>query len=146
MSFGFLSPEWIRNETLVMVTLVSNGASKNCRIVLAIALLESASWLLGVEFDHPGDFWQVENPPADWRVSKAFRTTRYRDVRPGVQTLSLQGCHSSIGAKRLPGRLVEMCALASLSETGSSGSVSLRPDLAIRPTSPMCQRRRELVR
>jgi hypothetical protein len=66
--FGFLSPERIRNETPVMVRLVSNGASKNCRIVLAIALLESASWLLGVEFDNPGDFWQVKNTPADWRV------------------------------------------------------------------------------
>lgn len=66
--FGFLSPERIRDETPVMVTLVSNGASKNGRIVLAIALLESASWLLGVEFHNPGGFWQVENPPADWRV------------------------------------------------------------------------------
>ena len=65
--FGFISPERIKNETPVMATLVSNGASKKCRVVLAIALLESASWLLGVEFDKPGDFWDVENPPADWR-------------------------------------------------------------------------------
>jgi len=66
--FGFISPERIKDETLVMVTLVLNGSSRNCRVVLAIALLESASWLLGVEFDNPEDFWQVENPPADWRV------------------------------------------------------------------------------
>jgi len=50
---------------------VLNGSSRNCRVVLAIARLESASWLLGVEFDNPGDFWQVENPPADWRVCSA---------------------------------------------------------------------------
>jgi hypothetical protein len=64
---GVIVPERPKNETPVMVKLASNGASKKGRIVLAVPLLENLSWLLGVEFDTPGNFWQVENPPADWR-------------------------------------------------------------------------------
>jgi hypothetical protein len=64
---GVIVPERLKNETPVMVKLVSNGASKKGRIVLAVPLLENLSWLLGVEFDTPENFWQVENPPADWR-------------------------------------------------------------------------------
>jgi len=65
---GVIVPERLDNETPVMVNLVSNGASKNGRVVLGIPLLENLSWLLGVEFDSPGNFWEVENPPADWRI------------------------------------------------------------------------------
>lgn len=65
---GFIVRERLKVETPVMVKLVSNGASKNGRVVLAVPLLENASWLLGVEFDIPGNFWGVENAPADWSV------------------------------------------------------------------------------
>jgi hypothetical protein len=58
--------EWLPDETPVMLRLVSNGALEKGHVVLAVALLESVSWLLGVEFDSPGNFWAVENPPADW--------------------------------------------------------------------------------
>jgi hypothetical protein len=61
-------PERLRNEMPVMVKLVSNGASKTGRVVLTIPILESRSWLLGVEFDSPENFWGIENPPADWSV------------------------------------------------------------------------------
>ena len=60
--------ERLPDETPVMLKLVSNGALKKGRVVLAVALLESVSWLLGVEFESPGNFWQVENPPADWHA------------------------------------------------------------------------------
>ena len=60
--------ERLPDETPVMLKLVSNGALKKGRVVLAVALLESVSWLLGVEFDSPENFWEVENPPADWRA------------------------------------------------------------------------------
>jgi len=60
--------ERIEDETLVMLTLVSTGASKKGRVVLTVPLLESVSWLLGVEFDSPENFWEVENPPGDWRA------------------------------------------------------------------------------
>jgi hypothetical protein len=58
--------EQIISETRVMLKLVSNGSNKEGRVVLAIALPENSSWLLGVEFDSPGNFWEVDNPPADW--------------------------------------------------------------------------------
>jgi hypothetical protein len=61
-------PQLLKNQMPVMVELVSNGASKEGRVVLAIPLLENFSWLLGVEFDSPGNFWEVEHPPADWPV------------------------------------------------------------------------------
>jgi hypothetical protein len=60
--------ERLPDETPVMLKLVSNGALKKGRVVLAVALLESVSWLLGVEFDSPENFWELENPPADWRA------------------------------------------------------------------------------
>jgi len=60
--------ERIEDETPVMLTLVSTGASKKGRVVLTVPLLESFSWLLGVEFDSPENFWEVENPPGDWRA------------------------------------------------------------------------------
>jgi hypothetical protein len=65
---GFIVRERLKVETPVMVKLLSNGATNNGRVVLAVPLREYASWLLGVEFDIPGNFWEVKNPPADWRV------------------------------------------------------------------------------
>ena len=65
---GVIVRERPNDETPVMMKLVSNGVSRKGRVVLAVPLLESVSWLLGVEFDSPGNFWEVENPPADWRV------------------------------------------------------------------------------
>jgi hypothetical protein len=39
------------------------------RTVLAVTVVEGASWLVGLEFDSPaGDFWGIENPPEDWQV------------------------------------------------------------------------------
>jgi hypothetical protein len=65
---AIVGAERLPDETPVMLKLVSNGALKKGRVVLAVALLESVSWLLGVEFDSPENFWGVENPPADWCV------------------------------------------------------------------------------
>jgi hypothetical protein len=65
---GIIVPQLLNNQTPVTVELVSNGANKNGRVVFAIPLLENFSWFLGVEFDSPGNFWELENPPADWRA------------------------------------------------------------------------------
>ena len=67
---GIILLERLKNETPVTVELISNGrGKKKARIVLAISLVEGASWLLGLEFDSPvGNFWEIENPPADWPV------------------------------------------------------------------------------
>jgi hypothetical protein len=65
---GIIVPQLLNNQTPVTVELVSNGANKNGRVVLAIPLLENFSWFLGVEFDSPANFWEVEHPPADWHT------------------------------------------------------------------------------
>jgi hypothetical protein len=66
---GVILPERLKNETQVKVELIFNGRSKKARIALAIPLVEGASWLLGLEFESPaGNFWVIEDPPADWRL------------------------------------------------------------------------------
>lgn len=65
---GVIVPQLLKNQTPVMVELVSNGALKKGRVVRAIPLLENFSWFLGVEFDSPENFWGVEYPPADWHT------------------------------------------------------------------------------
>ena len=76
---GIIVQERLADETPVMLTLDSTGTSKKGRVVLAVPLLESVSWLLGVEFDAPENFWGIENPPADWRVSEDLRSSHYRE-------------------------------------------------------------------
>jgi hypothetical protein len=65
---GVIIREQLMKDTLVTVKLVSNGRSKNGRVVLGIPLNEKTSWLTGLEFDSPSNFWEIENPPADWPV------------------------------------------------------------------------------
>jgi hypothetical protein len=60
--------ERLTNETPMTVKLVSNGRSKNGRIVLAISVIDNTSWLLGLDFDSPENLWGIETPPSDWCV------------------------------------------------------------------------------
>lgn len=73
-SCAIVVQERLANETPLMLKLVSNGASKKTHVVLAVPLLESVAWLLGAEFESPGNFWESEirqQPGA----SEAFLTT-----------------------------------------------------------------------
>jgi hypothetical protein len=63
---GVIVNERLETETPVTVKLVSNGRCKKGRIVLAIRVIDS--WLLGMEFDSPENFWGIKTPPADWCV------------------------------------------------------------------------------
>jgi len=65
---GVILHERLQNETPVTVKLVSNGRSKKGRIVLAIPVIDNTSWLLGLDFDSPENFWGIETPPPDWCV------------------------------------------------------------------------------
>ena len=65
---GVIVREQLEKDTLVTVTLVSSGRSKQGRVVLGIPFNENTAWLSGLEFDSPGNFWGIENPPADWPV------------------------------------------------------------------------------
>jgi len=63
---GVIVPESLKIATPVTVKLVSNGRCKKGRIVVATRVIDS--WLLGMEFDSPENFWGIETPPADWCV------------------------------------------------------------------------------
>ncbi|HEY7097767.1 MAG TPA: hypothetical protein VH437_13665 [Terriglobales bacterium] len=64
---GVIVREKLEKELPIAVELVANGRIKRARVVLVRPLTEGVSWLLGLEFDHPAcDFWEIENPPADW--------------------------------------------------------------------------------
>ena len=66
---GVILPERLEKETPVVVEVISNGQNRQAKVVLAIAVVEGVSWLLGIEFDSPsGAFWKIENPPADWWI------------------------------------------------------------------------------
>ena len=64
---GVILPVQLRNRTPVSLELIANGRSKTAKIVLLISVAKDVSWLVGLEFDSPGgNFWGIENPPADW--------------------------------------------------------------------------------
>ena len=66
---GIILPVQLKNKTPVSVELILNGRSKTARVALVLSIIDGASWLAGLEFDHPaGDFWGIENPPEDWQV------------------------------------------------------------------------------
>lgn len=66
---GIILPVQLKNKTPVAVELLSHGRSKTARTVLAVTVLEGASWLVGLEFDSPArEFWGIEDPPEDWQV------------------------------------------------------------------------------
>lgn len=63
---GVIVHESLESETPIMVELLSSGARKKASVVAAVPTVKGASWLLGIAFDSPENFWQVEEPPADW--------------------------------------------------------------------------------
>ena len=63
---GVIVHERLEGETPIMLELLSSGAKKKASVVATVPTVKGAAWLLGVAFDSPGNFWQVEDPPADW--------------------------------------------------------------------------------
>jgi hypothetical protein len=45
--------------------------SKKARVVVCVPLTEAGAetYLVGLEFETPENFWGIENPPADWAVA-----------------------------------------------------------------------------
>jgi len=44
------------------------AGARRVELVLAIAVIDNTSWLLGLDFDSPENFWGIETPPPDWCV------------------------------------------------------------------------------
>lgn len=65
---GVIVHKQLKSEMPIMVKLASSGANKKAHVVAAIPTVQAGSWLLGVAFDSPENFWQVETPPPDWCV------------------------------------------------------------------------------
>jgi hypothetical protein len=63
---GVIVHERLESDAPIMLELVSSGARKKASVVAAIPTVQGGSWLLGVAFDRPENFWQVDKPPADW--------------------------------------------------------------------------------
>jgi hypothetical protein len=66
---GVILREQLRKELSVMVKLVADGRSNKGHVVLSIPLSDTSSWLTGIEFDSPSNFWEIADPPADWPLS-----------------------------------------------------------------------------
>jgi hypothetical protein len=62
---GVIVHERLESQAPIVVELVSSGARKKASVVAAIPTVKGASWLMGVAFDSPENFWQVDRPPAD---------------------------------------------------------------------------------
>ena len=60
---GVIVHERLESETPIMVELLSSGARKKASVVAAVPSVKRTSWLLGLAFDSPENFWQVEKPP-----------------------------------------------------------------------------------
>lgn len=59
----------LTNGTPVVIELDREKRSTNARVVMSIAIGSGAGLtLLGLEFDEPGNFWGIENPPEDWKL------------------------------------------------------------------------------
>ena len=65
---GVILDEQLRKELPVIVKLVENGRSNKGQVVLSIPLSDTSSWLTGIDFDSPSNFWEIDNPPADWPI------------------------------------------------------------------------------
>jgi hypothetical protein len=61
---GVLVPQRLENGTRVMVELQDEGRRTAGRIVASIPIGET--WLLGLEFNTPENFWEIKDPPEDW--------------------------------------------------------------------------------
>jgi hypothetical protein len=55
----------------LLIDLLAQPRSKKARVVVCVPLSEAGpkSYLVGLEFETPENFWGVENPPADWAVA-----------------------------------------------------------------------------
>ncbi len=68
---GVIMPEELKVGIPVLVDLLSQPRSKKARVVVCVSLAEAGpkTYLVGLEFETPENFWGIENPPADWAVA-----------------------------------------------------------------------------
>ena len=62
---GLIVHEHLERGTPILVKLIETGATQEATVVLATSI-EPGRWLVGLEFQAAGNFWGIEDPPADW--------------------------------------------------------------------------------
>jgi PilZ domain len=64
---GVISARQLASGTPVQLEIVADKQSTPARILEVVPLNdEKTSWLLGMELEHPGNFWGIKYAPADW--------------------------------------------------------------------------------
>lgn len=67
---GVVMREALKVGIPVLVDLLAEERSKKGKVVACVPLSEGGeeSYLIGVEFDTPENFWGIADPPADWSI------------------------------------------------------------------------------
>lgn len=64
---GVISPRQLATGTRVDLEIVADKKKAGARVLELVPLNdEETSWLLGMELEHPGNFWGIKYAPADW--------------------------------------------------------------------------------
>lgn len=66
----FIAPRPFKHETLLALSTPSNNRHIRAHVIRSIPVgpaAQATQWIVGVEFDTPGNYWDVETPPPDWR-------------------------------------------------------------------------------
>lgn len=63
--------EALKVGTPLLIDLLAQQRSKKARVVVCVPLSEAGpkTYLVGLEFETPENFWGIENPPADWAIT-----------------------------------------------------------------------------
>ena len=73
---GVISPRQLASGTPIRLEIVADKQSTNARILEVVPLNdEETSWLLGMELEHPGNFWGIKYAPADWAEEEPERVS-----------------------------------------------------------------------
>jgi hypothetical protein len=64
---GVISPGQLASGTRVELEIVADKKKAVAKVLEVVPLNdEKTSWLLGMELEHPGNFWGIKYAPADW--------------------------------------------------------------------------------
>jgi len=64
---GLTSSRTLKLGTQVRLTIIADERSTSARVVEVVSLTDDdKSWLIGLELEQPGNFWNIQYAPADW--------------------------------------------------------------------------------
>lgn len=69
---GLISTRPLEKGSAVRIEIVPAKRQTTARVADVVPLgSDPETWLLGLEFDSPGNFWGIEYPPSDWKIEEA---------------------------------------------------------------------------